>query len=102
MVSFFAKVSAFVAAALFFGSASAAPTGATDLVQRKTNAAAAVQDAPHFVVYTDAWISGETGPPDVSLLKVRSSRTYIVPLVAYKISSLHFNRVSTRTSLASG
>ena len=73
MVSFLAQAYAtLVAAACLFGSSSAAPTGAADLAARKSNAAAAVQDAPHFVVYTDAWISGETGPPDVSQLKVQS------------------------------
>ncbi|KZV72254.1 carbohydrate-binding module family 5 protein [Peniophora sp. CONT] len=76
MVSFLAQAyAALIAAACFVGSARAAPTGA-DLVERKTNAVAAVQDAPHFVVYTDAWISGETGPPDVSQLK--GFNTYIM------------------------
>ncbi|KAI0034112.1 glycoside hydrolase family 18 protein [Vararia minispora EC-137] len=37
-----------------------------DLVERKT---AAVQAAPHWVTYTDRWISGENGPPAASALK---------------------------------
>jgi hypothetical protein len=26
--------------------------------------------APHFVIYSDKWVSGETGPPAVSRIKV--------------------------------
>lgn len=32
----------------------------------------AVQDAPHFVVYSDAWVSGQTGPPEPSAINVRN------------------------------
>ena len=45
----------------------AAPSGwdnldneARDILARATPA------APHFVVYSDEWVSGETGPPSVS------------------------------------
>lgn len=76
MVSFLSQAYAtLIAAACIVGSARAAPTGNTDLVERKANAVAAVQDAPHWVVYTDNWISGETGPPDPSQLTVRKSYT---------------------------
>ncbi|VDC02895.1 unnamed protein product, partial [Peniophora sp. CBMAI 1063] len=74
MVSFLAKTyAALVAAACFFSSSSALPTGAADL---STRATAATPAAPHFVVYTDAWINGENGPPDVSQLK--GYNTYIM------------------------
>ena len=89
MVSFLAQAYAtLVAAACLFGSSSAAPTGAADLAARKSNAAAAVQDAPHFVVYTDAWISGETGPPDVSQLNVRDLNVLYAPIRDLRSSSL--------------
>ncbi|KAI0029952.1 glycoside hydrolase family 18 protein [Vararia minispora EC-137] len=68
MLSFrntFARILAAISVASFCAhSTVAAPV--TDLVERKTNA---VQAAPHWVTYTDRWISGETGPPAVSALK---------------------------------
>jgi hypothetical protein len=56
------------AAPLFVDSTAAAP--ATDLVERNVDA---VQAAPHWVTYTDRWITGENGPPAVSSLSVCSS-----------------------------
>ena len=48
----------------------AAPSGwdgldheAREILARATPA------APHFVVYSDEWVSGETGPPSVSSIK---------------------------------
>ncbi|KAI0315995.1 glycoside hydrolase [Amylostereum chailletii] len=38
------------------------------LTQRVKYASAAAQDAPHFVVYSEKWVSGENGPPDVSVV----------------------------------
>ena len=33
----------------------------------------AVPVAPRFVVYSDRWVSGETGPPPVAQVKVRAA-----------------------------
>jgi hypothetical protein len=33
--------------------------------------------APHFVIYSDKWISGETGPPAVSSIKVCIRRRFV-------------------------
>lgn len=41
-------------------------TEARDILSRSTKATA----APHFVIYSDKWVSGSTGPPDASDLKV--------------------------------
>ena len=67
MVSFLAQAyAALVTAACLFGTSSAAPAGATDVVERKV---AASQAAPHFVLYADD--NSPPGPPDVSQIKVR-------------------------------
>lgn len=33
-----------------------------------TISARAMPAAPHFVLYNDKWVSGEIGPPDVSII----------------------------------
>ena len=38
------------------------------LVELETSATLPV--APHWVIYSDQWVSGETGPPDPSAVKV--------------------------------
>ncbi|KZV61339.1 glycoside hydrolase family 18 protein [Peniophora sp. CONT] len=73
MVFTVARISAALAAAFFAVSGTSAAPLTTELASRK---AAATPAAPHWVVYTDRWISGETGPPDVSLLK--GFNTYIL------------------------
>ena len=45
-----------------------APTAEVEL---QTRAAATVPAAPRFVIYSDKWVSGETGPPSVDQLTVR-------------------------------
>lgn len=47
---------------------------ARDIVARATPA------APHFVIYSDAPVSGETGPPPVSQVEVR---TYPFPCICF-------------------
>ncbi|VDB91374.1 unnamed protein product [Peniophora sp. CBMAI 1063] len=74
MVFSVSRLSAALAAALFAASGTSAAPVTTELASRKSNAAAPA--APHWVVYTDRWISGETGPPDVSLLD--GFNTYIL------------------------
>lgn len=39
--------------------------------------ARATPTAPHFVIYSDKFVSGETGPPDASAVAVRISNTCI-------------------------
>lgn len=43
-------------------------TTARDILERSTQVSTT---APHFVVYSDEWISGLTGPPPVAEVKVR-------------------------------
>ena len=43
---------------------------ATDIESRAKHSADATPAAPHFVVYSDEWVSGENGPPDVSVVNV--------------------------------
>lgn len=38
-------------------------------IERDLQARATLEDA-HFVVYSDAWVPGQTGPPAVSAIKV--------------------------------
>lgn len=40
------------------------------------NAKRATPAAPHFVIYSDKFVSGETGPPDVSQVKVCYRRIF--------------------------
>jgi hypothetical protein len=64
----FAYLAVIISALSLIGSSVvASPLVTTDLESRK---ASAVQAAPHFVTYTDQWISGENGPPNVSAVKV--------------------------------
>jgi len=69
--SAFTALTAILYFSLYFGDTTAAPTA--ELAVRKSQDTPA---APHWVTYTDSWISGETGPPDVSLLK--GYNTYIL------------------------
>ncbi|KAF8966247.1 hypothetical protein BDZ97DRAFT_1756668 [Flammula alnicola] len=39
----------------------------TDLLPRAENA---VPSAPHFVIYSDKWVNGQTGPPSVDQIKL--------------------------------
>ena len=43
---------------------------AGDILARSTKAKAATPSPPHFVVYSDAWVSGENGPPATSQVQV--------------------------------
>ena len=43
---------------------------ALDFVSAAKNVQSATPAAPHFVVYSDAWVSGENGPPAVSAISV--------------------------------
>lgn len=63
------------ASALLFGDVLSAPAGesTTDVGIRS---AATVPAAPRFVLYTDAWISGENGPPDPSAITVSPDIPY--------------------------
>ncbi|KAM5534675.1 hypothetical protein V8D89_011687 [Ganoderma adspersum] len=65
----FSLSSLFVAASVLFSCAVAAPTTAVEVVPRAAKHAAASQDAPRFVAYSDKWVSGETGPPSVDTIK---------------------------------
>ena len=69
----FSLSSLFVAASVLFSCAVAAPAAEVEVVPRAAKHAAASQDAPHFVAYSDKWVSGETGPPSVDTIKVRVS-----------------------------
>ncbi|KII87370.1 glycoside hydrolase family 18 protein [Plicaturopsis crispa FD-325 SS-3] len=75
MVSFsFPRLAAFFCAAICAGSVAALPVEnslagfgdkARDILTRSSKATT----APHWVIYSDKWVSGETGPPDASQLK---------------------------------
>ena len=56
----------FVFASLLFSSALSVPTPEVGIESR----AATVTSAPRFVIYSDKWVSGETGPPKASTIKV--------------------------------
>jgi chitinase len=70
MASFFTRLAALLGALSFIHTTVSAPlegsqfekldVGAREILARSTPA------APRFVVYSDAWISGETGPPAVA------------------------------------
>ena len=54
--------------------ASALPTDGLDLEARNI-LKRATPAAPHFVVYSDEWVSGENGPPAVSEVQVSLDQT---------------------------
>ena len=45
-------------------------------------AARATPAAPHFVLYSDQWVSGENGPPDASVISVR----HLGPISSIQVS----------------
>ena len=56
---------------LLFQSVLSAPTRELSLAARNTAVdKRAVPGAPRFVVYSDRWVSGLTGPPPVSQIQV--------------------------------
>lgn len=61
MVSFMLSSLSVLAA---IGGVLSAPLMGTALSARTTPA------APHFVIYSDEWVSGETGPPAISEITV--------------------------------
>ena len=73
----FSLSSLLVAVPLLFSCSVAAPTTAIEVLPRAAKHAAASQDAPRFVAYSDKWVSGETGPPSVDTIKVRIFFEYI-------------------------
>ena len=48
----------------------AAPTCELKLAERSAVEKRAVPSSPRFVIYSDKWVSGETGPPKASTIKV--------------------------------
>ncbi|KAI1792510.1 glycoside hydrolase [Ganoderma leucocontextum] len=69
----------FVFASLLFSSALSVPTLGVEVESR---AAAAVTAAPRFVIYSDKWVSGETGPPKAATIK-----GYNVFILSFLLSS---------------
>ena len=64
-----------LASALLFRGVLSAPMGeAANLETRSVEKRAPA--APHFVLYTDAWVSGETGPPSPSVIEVSGCLRY--------------------------
>ncbi|EGO22388.1 glycoside hydrolase family 18 protein [Serpula lacrymans var. lacrymans S7.9] len=67
MVSFFKRLTALVSAVAAIGHVAALPTFSTStgnsVVKRAT-----IPAAPRFVLYSDKWVSGETGPPAPSTI----------------------------------
>ncbi|EIW79384.1 glycoside hydrolase family 18 protein [Coniophora puteana RWD-64-598 SS2] len=57
---FFGSFSTLFTAVISATAAVALPVKSTNIAKRATPA------APHFVIYSDKWVSGETGPPAVS------------------------------------
>ncbi|KAM5540642.1 hypothetical protein V8D89_005673 [Ganoderma adspersum] len=68
----------FVFASLLFSSALSVPTPEVGIESR----AATVTSAPRFVIYSDKWVSGETGPPKASTIK-----GYNVFILSFLLSS---------------
>lgn len=67
-MSFLSRLSMFLALAFLAFHAAARPFNVTE---RDTGLATRdVPAAPHWVIYTDAWVSGETGPPAASTVAV--------------------------------
>ncbi|KAI0065523.1 glycoside hydrolase [Artomyces pyxidatus] len=61
--SFIRLASVFSVVHQLAGSVASAPLAEEDLIERKEDATPA---APHWVAYSDEWISGENGPPSTS------------------------------------
>lgn len=65
----FSLSSLFVFTSLLFSGTFSLPTPEVGIESR---ADSTVPSTPHFVIYSDKWVSGETGPPQASTLKVRA------------------------------
>jgi len=65
------------------------PSRNASLVELETSATAA---APHWVIYSDQWVSGENGPPDPSVVKVCARPAVVVRRGTFLIP---LRRVST-------
>ena len=60
--SVFKYLSALFSAVVLIGGVTALPTSNSNSLAKR----ATVPAAPRFVIYSDKWVSGETGPPNVT------------------------------------
>lgn len=85
---------------LLFRGVLSAPACELSLESRSTSTSLskrAVPAAPRFVVYSDKFVSGLTGPPPVSEIAVR-----ITSLYSIRITLIKSSRVSTSCAKSSG
>ena len=61
--------------AFFTALASLSGTASVPLASTASLASRATPAAPHFVIYSDQWVSGENGPPNVTDVTVRFTIT---------------------------
>lgn len=72
----FSSIATLFSALSFISSVISAPIveldhSARDILARATPA------APHFVVYSDEWVSGENGPPATSAINVSNTDQFV-------------------------
>lgn len=72
----FSSIATLFSALSFISSVTSAPIveldhSARDILARATPA------APHFVVYSDEWVSGENGPPATSAINVSNTDQFV-------------------------